>query len=118
MKTFLTVIGAVLLNAVISLAVNFYGAYVFMTVYNATIPQVTGWMALSFWHAYLIGLLFSVVFMGINTGLAQIMSQTQKKDDDPYGPRVKVKVDIVLPIVEVIMYSITLLLFVIFKGLI
>ena len=104
------IIGAVIIGLTLSFAIGFYKAFAIVTVYNHIVPGITGWAQLTYWQAYGIGLLFDLFFVGITVALSEIHSDVKEEGGG-------IHINLIPIVTEALAISITLLIFVIFKGL-
>ena len=110
-KNILKTIGILLIAIAMTAALSFYRAFAVMFIYNSLVPGITGWAQITYWQSFGISLLFGVV----TSGMAAAFGDINGKLNEGQGPGVHY--DFGSGIVEAILISLILVIFLMFRGL-
>lgn len=123
MKKLAISMAALLLAIACSVCVNLYFAFAFSLIYNHIVPAATGFAPLTYWQAFGVGLLIELATLTVRYGIAEVLGILKKNfgaGDLALEYRdggFNVSLSLTELLAEAVLISVTLILFVIFRGL-
>lgn len=123
MKKFAIAMAAMLTAIACSVCVNLYFAFAFSLIYNHIVPAATGFAPLTYWQAFGVGLLIQLATLTVRYGIAEALGILKEKLGggevglEYRNGGFKVSFGLTELLTEAVLISVTLIIFVIFRGL-